>query len=82
MIGCIIQARIGSKRLPEKILKKLDEKTVLDYVIEQTKYSKKIEKIFVATTNFLPNMSPNSPCKYTLRCIAINSSYILFPKRV
>ena len=38
MIGCIIQARIGSERLPKKILKKLDEKTVLDYVIEQTKY--------------------------------------------
>ena len=44
MIGCIIQARIGSKRLPEKILKKLDEKTVLDYVIEQTKHSKKLRK--------------------------------------
>jgi len=53
VIGCIIQARIGSERLPKKILKKLDKKTVLDYVIEQTKYSKKIEKIFVATTNLI-----------------------------
>ena len=51
MIGCIIQARIGSKSLPEKILKKLDEKTVLDYVIEQTKNSKKIDRIVIATTN-------------------------------
>ena len=51
MIGCIIQARIGSKRLPKKILKKLDDKTVLDYVIEQTSNSKKIERIIVATTN-------------------------------
>ena len=51
MIGCIIQARMGSKRLPEKILKKLDEKTVLDYVIEQTKNSKKIDRIVIATTN-------------------------------
>ena len=51
MIGCIIQARTGSKRLPKKILKKLDEKTVLDYVIEQTNKSKKIEKIIIATTN-------------------------------
>ena len=51
MIGCIIQARIGSKRLPEKILKKLDEKTVLDYVIEQTKNSKKIDRMVIATTN-------------------------------
>lgn len=52
MIGCIIQARMGSKRLPGKILKKLDEtNTILDYVINQTKNSKKIEKIIVATTN-------------------------------
>jgi len=51
VIGCIIQARTGSERLPKKILKKLDEKTVLDYVIEQTKHSKKIEKTIVATTN-------------------------------
>ena len=51
MIGCIIQARIGSKRLPEKILKKLDEKTVLDYVIEQTKNSKNIDRIVIATTD-------------------------------
>jgi len=51
MIGCIIQARTGSKRLPKKILKKLDEKTVLDYVIQQTNKSKKIEKIIIATTN-------------------------------
>ena len=42
---------MGSERLPEKILRKLDDKTVLDYVIEQTKNSKKIEKIIVATTN-------------------------------
>ena len=37
MIGCIIQARTGSNRLPKKILKKLDDKTILDYVIQQTK---------------------------------------------
>lgn len=51
MIGCIIQARMNSTRLPKKILKKLDEKTVLDYVIQQTKKSKKIEKMIIATTN-------------------------------
>jgi spore coat polysaccharide biosynthesis protein SpsF len=51
MIGCIIQARIGSTRLPKKILKKVDNNfTVLDYVIKQIQSSKKIEKIIVATT--------------------------------
>jgi len=52
VIGCIIQARINSERLPEKILKKLDKTdTVLDYVINQTSNSKKLQKIVVATTN-------------------------------
>lgn len=51
MIGCIIQARVGSKRLPKKILKNLDKKyNVLEYVINQLKYSKKIDKIIIATT--------------------------------
>ena len=52
MIGCIIQARTGSTRLPGKVMQKIDnDSTVLDYVINQVKYSKRIEKIIVATTN-------------------------------
>jgi len=51
LIGCIIQARVGSKRLPKKILKNLDEKyNILEYVINQLKSSKKIDKIIIATT--------------------------------
>ena len=52
MIGCIIQARMGSSRLPGKVMQKVDNNcTVIDYVIKQLKSSKKIEKILVATTN-------------------------------
>ena len=44
MICCIIQARTGSTRLPKKVIEKIDSKnTVLDYVINQVKCSKKIE---------------------------------------
>lgn len=51
MIGCIIQARIGSTRLPAKVMLKLDENdTVLNYVLTQVKSSKLCEKIIVATT--------------------------------
>jgi len=51
MIGCIIQARLGSTRLPGKVMKKLDAKyTVLDYVIKQIENSKLIDKIVIATT--------------------------------
>ncbi len=51
-VGCIIQVRIGSTRLPGKVLRKLDDKnTVLDYVINQIGHCKLIDKIIIATTN-------------------------------
>ena len=51
MIGCIIQARMGSTRLPGKVMQKIDStSTVLDYVINQIRFSKRINKIIVATT--------------------------------
>ena len=37
LIGCIIQARLGSNRFPKKILQLLDENnTVLDYVLSHS----------------------------------------------
>ena len=51
-LGCIIQTRMGSSRLPGKVMKKLDgEKTVLDYVVDQISNSKLIDKVIIATTN-------------------------------
>jgi len=50
-IGVIIQARMGSTRLPGKVLKKLyEEDTVLDVLIKRLKLSKKIHEIIIATT--------------------------------
>jgi spore coat polysaccharide biosynthesis protein SpsF len=52
MIGCIIQARMGSSRLPGKVLMKIDKKyTVLEYVIKQISQSKLVNKVIIATTN-------------------------------
>ena len=52
MIGCIVQARMGSSRLPGKTLMKLTEKSnTLDFVISQLSFSKLIDKIIIATTN-------------------------------
>lgn len=51
-MDCIIQARSGSTRFPGKVNKLLDSNlTILDYVINQVRFSKKINKIYVATTN-------------------------------
>jgi spore coat polysaccharide biosynthesis protein SpsF (cytidylyltransferase family) len=61
MIGCIVQARMGSSRLPGKVMKKIGDKFLLDYVLEQLKSSKNIEKIIVATTTLT---SDDIICKY------------------
>ncbi|WP_425449713.1 cytidylyltransferase domain-containing protein [Dethiothermospora halolimnae] len=49
-IVCIIQARMGSTRLPGKVIKKLSGKTVLSHVIDRVKQSKLIHDIVIATT--------------------------------
>lgn len=49
--GAIIQARMGSTRLPGKVMKKIEEKTVLAHVIDRVKQSKLIDEIIIATTN-------------------------------
>ena len=51
MIGCIIQARLGSSRLPGKILRNIEKnRTVLDFQIDQLQYSKLMEKMLIVTT--------------------------------
>ncbi len=46
----IIQARMGSTRLPSKTMMKIKNKSLLDYVYNQVSHSKKISKIVIATT--------------------------------
>ena len=51
MLGCIIQARMGSSRLPGKVMMNIDEKnTLLHYVVQQLKFSKLAKNIIIATT--------------------------------
>lgn len=49
-VVAIIQARMGSTRLPGKVMKDLFGKTVLAHVIERVKQSKEIDEIVIATT--------------------------------
>lgn len=49
--SAIIQARMGSTRLPGKIMMKIDnENPLLYYIINQLKHSKLLDRIIVATT--------------------------------
>ena len=51
MIGCIIQARMGSSRLPGKALMKSDSgKPLLYYVTNQLRYCSKVKNLVIATT--------------------------------
>jgi len=50
MILAVIQARMGSTRLPGKTLMKIGGKTLLEYCLTRVRLSKKIDKIVVATT--------------------------------
>lgn len=46
----IIQARMGSTRLPGKVLKDISGKSQLEWVIDRVSQSKRIDKVIVATT--------------------------------
>ena len=55
-IICIVQARVGSRRFPEKILKKINSKlTVLEFLVSRLKKSKSISKIVVACPDNVKN---------------------------
>ncbi|MBI2023007.1 glycosyltransferase family protein [Candidatus Giovannonibacteria bacterium] len=51
MTVAIIQARIGSTRLPGKVLKVVEGKTLLEHLILRLKRAKTLDKIVLATTD-------------------------------
>ena len=57
----IIQARLSSKRLPKKVLLKVNDKPLLKFLIERVKRSKYKNRIIVATSS---NNSDNSIEKF------------------
>ena len=46
----IVQARMGSSRLPGKVLKEINGITLLEFLLKQISYCKSIDEIIVATT--------------------------------
>lgn len=50
MIFAIIQARMGSNRLPGKVLMPIGEKPAIMHVIERTRLINKVDKVILATT--------------------------------
>lgn len=60
----IIQARMGSTRLPGKVLKKLAEKDVLSYVVDRCKEIKNVDEVIVATTTLQQDDAIELWCKH------------------
>lgn len=50
MIIAIVQARMGSSRLPDKVMKEVLEKPLIDYLLERVSVADKVDKIILATT--------------------------------
>ena len=49
MILAIVQARMGSSRLPGKVLKEANGKSLIEILLHRLSSSKKIDKILLAT---------------------------------
>ena len=47
----IVQARMGSSRLPDKIMKVINGKPMIELIVKRLKKSKQANEIVVATSN-------------------------------
>lgn len=54
-ILCIVQARMGSERLPGKVMKEIDNKPMIYYTLSALKNSKYIDKTILATSDLKIN---------------------------
>ena len=79
MIGCIIQARMGSSRLPGKIMKKINGDTpMLKFQLDQLEFSGNIDQIIIATTTLEPdNLIVDFCKKNNLECFRGESKDVL-----
>ena len=59
----IIQARMGSTRLPGKVLMQIENKTLLQYLLERLQKAKNIDQIVVATSVNLQDQAIEDACK-------------------
>jgi spore coat polysaccharide biosynthesis protein SpsF len=60
---CIIQARMGSTRLPGKVLRTVFDKPILQHLVDRLQPSKTIDKLIVATTTNIEDDAIEEFCK-------------------
>lgn len=62
-IGIIIQARMGSTRLPGKVLKKIGDKNLLEHILFRLESLKHDAKVIIATSNLKKDNQLEKFCK-------------------
>ncbi len=63
MIYAMIQARMGSSRLPGKVMKEVVGKPLLEHIIIRLQSCDKIDKIIVITSEEIENEPIKQLCK-------------------
>lgn len=77
-IVAIIQARLGSTRLPGKVLKKVYGKSILQHVVTRVKAVKSIDEIVIATTkNLEDKLIENEANKLGIKCYCGSETNVL-----
>ena len=78
MITAIVQARVGSSRLPGKTLMPFGNHNVLGYMINRIKRSKSLQQIVVATTEEQQDDAISKFCEqYEISCFRGSSNDVL-----
>lgn len=78
MVIAILQARMGSSRLPDKVLYKIKGKTLLELYINRVKQSQLIERIVIATTTkSSDNIIEKMVLKLGIECFRGNENDLL-----
>lgn len=74
----IIQARMGSTRLPNKVLMKIMNKPMLWYIVDRVKRAKNVDNVVVATSNKLQDDEIETFCQeYNINCFRGSESDVL-----
>jgi len=62
-IVAIVQARMGSNRLPGKVMREIGGRTMLEWVVERTRQAETVDEVVVATTNDVADNKLASLCE-------------------
>ncbi|MBO8129792.1 MAG: glycosyltransferase family protein [Peptococcaceae bacterium] len=78
MVGIVIQARMGSERLPGKILRPIGGKPLLAHVIDRVRAVPNAETVVVATTHYQRDDVVEGFCRdYGVKCYRGSESNVL-----